>query len=171
MILGRKRILELIERGVIRIEPFDPSQVGPASIDLTLGNVFRILSDGDPVDVRDDSFDPSRYGELIEVPDGSYISLEPGTFVLGITRERISLPPTIMGILSGRSRFARMGLMVHVSSSVVQPGSNNKQVLEIANLGCRTVRLYPGVRICQIVLLQVDGAEPLSDRYQGQKTP
>ncbi len=171
MILGRKRILELIERGVIRIEPFDPSQVGPASVDLTLGNLFRILRDGPPLAIKDDSFDPSKYGELIEVPDGSYLSLEPGAFVLGITRERISLPPTIMGILSGRSRFARVGLMVHVSSSIVQPGSNNRQVLEIANLGNRTIRLYPGVRICQIVLLQVDGGEPFSDRYQGQETP
>jgi len=163
--------LDLIRAGVIKIEPFDESQVGPASVDLTLGNAFRVFSDGPPLDIKDDSFDPALYGEIIHVPDGSYLALEPGAFVLGITRERITLPDNIMGRLSGRSRFARVGLMVHVSSSIVQPGSDNHQVLEIANLGNRTIRLYPGVRICQIVFEEVEGGEKFSDRYQGQTAP
>ena len=170
MILGRERILEYVRRGIIDIEPFSEDQVGPASVDLTLGNVFRIFGAPHTVDVSDDSFDPSRYGELVDVGEEPIV-LEPGEFVLGITRERIRLPPNIMGILAGRSRFARIGLFVHVSSPFVHPGSNNRQVLEILNAGRFRVRLYPGVRVCQIAFLEVEGGTPLNDRYQGQELP
>ena len=39
-----------------------------------------------------------------------------------------------VGILEGRSRYARVGLTVHVTASLVQPGSDNHQILEIVNL-------------------------------------
>ena len=169
--LGREEILRLVREGKIVIDPFDPSAVGPASVDLSLGNVFRVFRGGGTVDVFDDSFDPAPYGEIVEIPDSSTIALEPGAFVLGITRERIALPENIMGFLSGRSRFARIGLMVHVSSSIVHPGSDNRQVLEIVNVGPYTIRLRPGVRICQIAFSYVEGGEPLRDRYARQRSP
>ena len=48
--------------------------------------------------------------------------LAPGETIHGITRERITLPGDIGGWLEGRSRFARLGLMIHVTSGFVQPG-------------------------------------------------
>jgi uncharacterized repeat protein (TIGR01451 family) len=44
---------------------------------------------------------------LVDINDG-YL-LEPGELVLGITRERITLPEDLCGWLNSRSRFARIG--------------------------------------------------------------
>ena len=47
-ILTRDEILKLISAGQIRIEPFLEKQVGPASIDLHLGNSFRVFKEIHP---------------------------------------------------------------------------------------------------------------------------
>ncbi len=170
MFLGRKEILRLVKEGVIEIDPFDEAAVGSVSVDLTLGNHFRVFSP-DEVEVYSEDIDVSRLGELVELEDHQYIELKPGDFVLGITKERIKLPENILGILSGRSRFARLGLMVHVSSNFIHPGSNNRQVLEIVNLGPHLIRLHPGVRICQVAFAEVRGGEPFTGRYSRQLLP
>ncbi len=166
MILGKREILSYVKRGIIRIEPFREENVGPASVDLTLGRVFRVFEGGERI-VLDENIDPSSMGELVE----GEVVLKPGSYVLGITEERIGLPDNIMGILSGRSRFARLGVFVHVSSNIVHPGSYNKQVLEIFNAGPYEVVLRPGVRICQITFAEVRGGVPRPDRYSYQTLP
>lgn len=67
------------------------------------------------------------------VPDGQYFTLNPGQCALAITHERVRLAPTLCGLLEGRSRFARLGIFVHITASFMQPGINNQQVLEIFN--------------------------------------
>ena len=47
--------------------------------------------------------------------------------------EKVTLASDICGWLEGRSRFSRLGLLVHISASFMQPGIENKQVLEISN--------------------------------------
>jgi hypothetical protein len=59
--------------------------------------------------------------------------LLPGQACLGITVETIQLAPGLCGLLEGRSRFARLGLFVHITAGFMQPGINNRQVLEIYN--------------------------------------
>jgi dCTP deaminase len=168
--IGKRELLKLIEEGVIEIDPFDPSAVGSVSVDLTLGNHFRVFSP-DELEVYSEDIDPSRLGELVEIQDHEFIELKHGDFVLGITRERIRVPENIIGILSGRSRFARLGLMVHVSSNFIHPGSNNRQVLEIVNLGPHLIRLHPGIRICQVAFAEVKGGVPFTGRYSRQLLP
>ncbi len=170
MILGKSALLHLIEEGVIGIEPFDPSNVGPMSVDLTLGNVFRVF-EGGVLDIEGEELDMTRYGKLVTINDDEFLELKPGEMVLGITKEIISLPPNIGGILSGRSRFARAGLMVHVSSNLVQPGSRNRQVLEIINMGPFTLKLRPGIKICQIMFFEVKDGDMERGRYVHQLSP
>jgi dCTP deaminase len=42
-VLIGKEIAKALKSKLIRIEPLDPSQIGPGSIDLTLGNDFRVF--------------------------------------------------------------------------------------------------------------------------------
>ncbi|MDN5358716.1 MAG: dCTP deaminase [Candidatus Diapherotrites archaeon] len=173
MILGRKAILELMRTGDIRIEPFDESALGPASYDLALGTKFRVFDRYDEfIDIRDDSFDPAVYGDVVDT-NGGPIEIMPGQLVLGITRERITLSDRVFGWISGRSRFARIGLLVHVSSNLIQPGVSNHQILEIVNLSPKPIRLWPGVRIAQAVFEEVKGVEegPVDRRYFTQDSP
>jgi dCTP deaminase len=95
-------------------------------------------------------------------------TLMPSETVLGITHERIKLPPNICGWLEGRSRFARMGLVIHMTASFIQPGINNRQILEIGNLAPFPIVLKPGVRICQIILERTEGKASYQGKFMRQ---
>jgi len=173
MILGRRAILELMRSGDISIDPFEESALGPASYDIALSSKFRIFDRYDEfLDIRDDSFDPAVFGDVVDT-GGEPIELMPGQLVLGMSVERITLSNRVMGWISGRSRFARAGLLVHVSSNLIQPGVSNHQILEIVNLAPRPIRLWPGVRIAQVVFEEVRGAEEgkVDKRYFTQDSP
>jgi len=97
--------------------------------------------------------------------------LKPGETILGITRERIRLPGDIAGWLEGRSRFARLGLMIHVTSAFVQPGVSNRQVLEMSNVSGHPLEIHAGVRLCQLVLMRTEGRAVYRGRFADQERP
>ena len=163
MILTKNKILEEIKKKRIKITPLNKKNIGPASIDLTLDDKFRGLTFNKIT--LNEGIDYKKHTKLVKV---SEIVLKPGAFVLGITKETIKLPDDIVGILTGRSRFARLGLGIHVTASLVQPGVNNKQVLEIKNLGDSELILKPGLKICQIVLERTEGKAKYRGKFQRQ---
>lgn len=168
-VLTHDEILRLIREGEISIEPFSEDQVGPASVDLHLDSkfrVFRALPHIHPV-TEDASYEDVT--ELIEVDD--HLLLLPGQAVHGITVERITLPDNICGWLEGRSRFARVGLMVHMTAGFMQPGISNKQVLEMINVGPVPLAIYPGTAVCQFIFEQCLGRAHYRGRFQNQMEP
>jgi dCTP deaminase len=166
-VLTRTAILAEIEAGRIRVDPYSPDAVGPASIDLTLGDELRVLEPGPaPIPMTEDA-DYRRYTRRVDFT--APFVLAPGATVHGISRERITLAPDLCGFLEGRSRFARLGLMIHVTSAFVQPGVSNRQVLEISNVAGHPLELHPGVRVCQIVLLRAEGRAEYKGRFADQE--
>jgi dCTP deaminase len=166
MILTHDVILQEIASGRIIIEPFRAELVGPASIDLHLGDEIRVMEGGpEVIDVIEDA----DYRTVTEVRplDHPYL-LKPGEVIHGITRERIHLPGNICGWLEGRSRFARLGLMVHVTSGFIGPGVNNHQVLEMSNVTGRPLAIHAGTRVCQIVLQRTEGDAVYHGRFAQQ---
>jgi len=147
-ILTRDKILEEIRAEKIKIEPFDEEMVGPASVDLHLGNQFLIFRKVHEIVNITDRANHELVTEKIEVKDGDKLVLMPGETILGITKEKITLPEDICGWLEGRSRFSRLGLLVHISASFMQPGINSKQCLEMSNFSPISLALYPGTAIC-----------------------
>ena len=118
-VLTRDAIRAELDAGNLVITPFDADQLGAASIDLTLDDEIRIIVPPErPIDLvaESDYRDHTRLARL----DEPYV-LEPGSTIHGITRERIQMPTNLCGFLEGRSRFARLGLMIHVTSAFVQP--------------------------------------------------
>jgi dCTP deaminase len=165
-VLTRDVILREIASGRVAIEPFARDQVGAASIDLTLGDEIRVIrADGRPIEVRDET--DFREHTRVESLAGGFV-LQPGVTIHGITRERVTLPGDLCGFLEGRSRFARLGLMVHVTSAFVQPGVSNRQVLEMSNVSSRSLRVHAGVRVCQLVLMRTEGESVYSGRFASQ---
>ncbi|HXV37517.1 MAG TPA: dCTP deaminase [Myxococcota bacterium] len=165
-VLTRDAILAELASGRLRIDPFDRDQLGAASIDLTLGDEIRVFDPGSaPIDLREDA-DYRDHTRIHSLRD-PYV-LDPGSTVHGITRERIVLPTDLCGFLEGRSRFARLGLMIHVTSAFVQPGVANRQVLEMSNVADRPLRIHPGVRLCQLVLMRTEGEARYAGRYSQQ---
>ena len=170
-ILIGAEIQKALVSGAIKVEPLDESQIGPGAIDLTLGNDFRVFNASSEVyHVKNDS----RFEDItsaVHKENGSYIVINPGEMILGITREKITLADNISGRLEGRSRFARFGLAVHVTAGFMHPGISNHQVLEIVNLGHAPLALYPGTRICQFVFERCDGHAKYQGRFAGQEKP
>ena len=166
MILTHDVILREIAAGRIEIDPFTPDQVGPASIDLHLGNEIRVMEGGPPVI---ELVEDADYRTVTEVRPlaGRYV-LAPGQTIHGITRERIRLPPDVGGWLEGRSRFARLGLMIHVTAGFVAPGVDNRQVLEMSNVAGRPLAIHAGIRLCQIVLQRAEGEATYRGRFADQ---
>ena len=170
-ILIGEEIKKAIKKKLIGVEPLDESQIGPGSIDLTLGNDFRIFKKQQKIyHVRDESHfeDVTKF---VHVEDGGFIRINPGEMILGITKEKITLTKSISGRLEGRSRFARFGLAVHVTAGFMQPGISNQQVLEIVNLGHTPLALYPGTRVCQFIFEECKGKAQYMGRFKEQNKP
>ncbi|CAG8790871.1 6188_t:CDS:2, partial [Racocetra persica] len=86
-----------------------------------------------------------------------------------ITREMVSLPPDICALVAeGRSRFARLGLSVHITASFIHPGVKNQTVLEIFNASSLTLALHPGTKVCQMIFMTMEGQAEYSGIFQGQ---
>ncbi len=167
MILAKNEILKLVKQKKVVITPFSEKSVGPASIDLSLGNEFRLYKKRQRIDVKEGT----DYRDFTEELVADKITLKPGEFVLGVSAERIKLPQNICGELTGRSRFARLGLVIHATASLVQPGVNNKQVFEIKNFSDNELVLHAGTKICQLILEETKGKGAYSGRFAGQVKP
>ena len=169
--LGRDELLKQIEGGSLRIEPFRKEQVGPASIDLHLGDSFRVFEKTrDVFQVRENA-DYKQLTRAVKVEGNGSFLIMPNELVQGITEETLTLPPTLSGRIEGRSRFARLGLLIHLSSGFIQPGSTGKVVLEILNVSPLPLALHPGTAICQVIIEEARGATKYQGAFAGQTEP
>lgn len=154
MILGDSKIVQYIESGILIIEPFNSENIGPASIDLTLGHIIKkSLPDISPSPLVDNS---SKYEEIDLMNEIFY--LQPGEMIQGYTNEYIKIPPTLVAQVHNRSSLARFGLRVD-ASSFVNPGYEGNLQLVISNISTHPVQIVAGLRVCQLVLIEVDGVE------------
>ncbi len=167
MILTQKEILKEIAKKRIIVEPFDLTTVGPASIDLKLDKELRVFKQDKSAVEMKEGVDYKEVTDLIDISKG-YL-LKPGELVMGITKEKITLPEDICGWLQSRSRFARFGLMSHITAPFICPGVSNRQVLEIFNAGPRTLKLIPGVKICQLILQTCKGKAKYKGIFKQQR--
>lgn len=174
MVLADKQIFEYIKKKKIIIKPLVRANVRPAAIDLTLHQNFRVFRNNahTHIDVKE-KFEVT---ELVKAKsDGSFI-IHPREFVLGSTREIITLPPDLIGLLEGRSSLGRIGLIIHATASFVQPGFSGYLTFEMSNISNLPIKIYSGMRVAQIAFLQMSSAvemdySKLSNKYQDQEPP
>nr|WP_103343387.1 dCTP deaminase [Amycolatopsis sp. CA-126428] len=146
--------------GELWVEPFDAALVRPAALSLRLGREALTLVTTGPVDVADRSTHP----ELVpKEPDGrGRLVVEPGEVVLAPTLEKIGLSDNLVGLVDGISDYARLGISV-VLCGQVSPGFGRHAgavlTLEIVNHLRHPVLLYPGARICNLMLFASAGSE------------
>lgn len=177
MALSDVTILELLAKGAIVINPLDPDDVQPASVDLRLGDEMLVFSGyRQPyIDVRRGL---EEFTERVPVPEDAPFVLHPGEFVLGVTKEWIELPGDLVARLEGKSSLGRLGLVIHSTAGFVDPGWRGRLTLELSNLSRLPVTLYRGMKIGQISFLRLDrpaarryGDAGLGSKYQGQGAP
>jgi dCTP deaminase len=177
MVLSDRTIREEVAAGRIGLDPFDPALVQPSSVDVRCDHRFRVFHPGryPYIDVKQAMPDLT---ELVEIEDGRPFILHPGEFVLGATLERISLPDDLVARLDGKSSLGRLGLQVHSTAGLADPGFTGQITLELSNMTRLPISLYPGMRIAQLVfeMLSTPADRPyghggLGSKYQGQSGP
>ena len=171
MVLSDQDIQRAIQNNEIKLDPFEPSQVRPAAVDLTLHENFRVFrnSSHTHIDVKEE-FDVTELVKAKE--DGSFV-IHPREFVLGSTREIVTLPNTLVGLLEGRSSLGRIGLIIHATASFITPGFSGYLTLEMSNISNLPIKLYTGMRVAQLAFLQLSSPVQLEhgNRYQNQEPP
>ena len=174
-VLSDGTIRRLVEEGRIVIKPWDPSLVQPASIDLRLGNTFRVFSNHKvpAIDLRDGP-PPGLTEEVVATPEEGFV-IHPGEFCLGRTEEWVELPDDIVARIEGKSSLGRLGLIVHATAGFVDPGFKGTLTLEITNLTRVPIILWPGKPIAQLSFMTLDrpaerpyGHPDLGSHYQSQ---
>ncbi len=164
----------LVDEGRLVVDPWDPEMVQPASIDLRLGDSFRVFSNHKvtAIDLRD--MPPNLTEEVTIGPDEAFV-IHPGEFCLGRTLERVELPDDLVARVEGKSSLGRLGLIVHATAGFVDPGWSGTLTLELNNLTRVPIKLYAGLPIAQLSVMALDraaerpyGSEGLGSHYQGQ---
>ncbi len=173
-VLSDGTIRRLVEDGRIKIEPWDPAMVQPASVDLKLGTSFRVFHNH-RLPAIDLASPPSGVTEHVQIEDDANFVIHPGEFVLGTTVEWVELPDDIVARIEGKSSLGRLGLIVHATAGFVDPGFKGTLTLEITNLTRVPIKLYAGLLIAQLSFMALDapaehpyGSEALGSHYQGQ---
>lgn len=154
MILSDKDIKQYVKSGKLSIKPeLKDEQLQSAWIDLTLGKEFRTFKSTQSALI--DPKNPEEITEVIAIDNNKPFVIHPGEFVLGTVNEYIRFPDDLAGAVDGRSSLGRLGVVVHVTSTFVDPGWEGKLVLEITNVGKMPVALYSGMRICKLVFMKL----------------
>ena len=166
------------KRIIIDPKPDLSVQLGSCSIDLRLGKKFRVFNHSKIALI--DPQNPCATEDLmteITVKNADPFILQPGDFILATTMETITIPDNLLARLEGRSSLGRLGIVVHSTASVFDPGWHGVAVLELGNLGRIPVALYPGMRICSFTFEELSSPADVpytkrkSSKYKHQNSP
>ena len=180
MILSDRDIRVRLRRGDLKITGMadEERQVQPASVDLRLSAQFLTYK---PAQVA--CLDPREPATLlagterVSVSDGGAFILHPGEFALGSTIESVAIPNDLVARVDGRSSVGRLAIVVHATAGFIDPGFAGEITLELCNIGRIPVRLYPGMRIAQIVFqtltspVERPSGEARGSHYHNQEGP
>src|ERR1700759_2509916 len=147
MILSDKRIMEEMERGTIKIIPYDRECLGSNSYDVHLGKWLAAY--------REHILDAKKHNEIeyFEIPDEGFV-LYPHIFYLGVTLEYTETHAHVP-FLEGKSSTGRLGIDIHATAGKGDVGFCNTWTLEISC--AQPVRIYAGMPIGQLIYFAVEG--------------
>lgn len=131
------------------IVPFVIDHVNPASYDVTLGNHW-ICPTRDPTETKADSF-----------------TLFPGEVILATTQEYLKLPRDVVADLKLKSSLGRLWLN-HSLSGWIDCNFQGQVTLELQNLGPYPRLLTAGMRVAQLVFLQMESEPDVAYGEQGR---
>jgi dCTP deaminase len=178
LILTDREILISLDRRLITIEPCPEEEAFTSSaVDLTLDPLIAIVQEPTPalenvVDPRAKGFNAEEVmrrlsdEETIDVKKG--FPLIPKKLALAWTREYIEMKTEtrLAARVEGKSSLARLGLVVHMTAPTIHAGFEGRIRLEMMNHGAVPIRLWPGMRICQLIFETTLGTAERG--YRGQ---
>jgi len=156
MILVDWEILDRVNCGHLKVDPFDPKMVQPNSLDIRLSNHFLWYNESDEVI---DPYDKASIRTDVTEMHSNSVVIPSGLFILAETLERIELPDNIVAAIEGKSSIARLGVELHQTGGWIDAGFRGTITLEMCNVNQRPVRIYAGMPIGQLVFYTTERAE------------
>ena len=156
----------------IDITPFDPTRVGPNSVDLRLADKLlvyempTVFEWTGSLSSRLSSREPNETVE-IDISGKSGFTLFPGTLYLGSTME-FTETHGLVPVIETRSSLARLGVSAHLSAGFGDDGWAGCWTLELTVV--HPVKLWAGDRICQVAFHTIEGErQPYKGKYRGSE--
>jgi dCTP deaminase len=160
MVLSDVELGKLLSSGELVVHPLlHESQIHGAKIDLRLDNQFILVRHMDrpfydPMWTDEEKAD---YTQTMSVPYGEPFYLHPGEFSVAPLFEHFHVPRRLMGRLEGRSSLGRIGLIVHATAGIIDPGYTGPITLELSNVGKTPIALYPQMKVAAVTFENVEG--------------
>lgn len=162
MTLSDIDIQKAVKKGDIVIQPFDESRLQPASYDILLDNKF-IITDTHFTDYIDPVRKIFPKTREVVISDNEMFTLHPGMNVLGSSIDYFGSEKYLIQ-LSGKSSLARIGLVVHNTAGVINPGHFLHVTFELSNVNSVPIILRPKMAIAQILFSEL--SSPTRKQYK-----
>ena len=160
MILSDKHILAEIEKGSIKIEPYQRACLGSNSYDVHLGKWLATYNEH--------ILDAKKHNLInyFEIPEEGFV-LYPHIFYLGVTQEYTETHAHVP-FLEGKSSTGRLGIDIHATAGKGDVGFCGHWTLEISV--AQPVRVYAGMPIGQLIYFSVEGtiATPYNSKHDAK---
>ena len=180
-VLSDRKIVEYNKKGILFETPIKPEQLQPNSVDLTLGDTWKILVPNiksaphfDGVDMID-SKSPIEYEEgsfTRSVSGDKYFVIQPKQFVLMASNEILNIPNGIIAFVQGRSSIARLAIQTE-QAGLIDAGFRGTITFEVFNQSDYPIILYKGTRVAQVYFFKAQHAmtpygSDKGSKYNGQ---
>jgi len=118
--------------------------------DMRIANEFRVFTPN----IYNSVVDPKDIDEraMVEYEVDDHILIPPNSYVLGRSVEYFEMPRDVLGIVLGKSTYARSGIIVNVTP--LEPGWEGYVTIEIGNGTPLPAKVYANEGIAQVVFLQ-----------------
>jgi len=162
------------------IEPFEPYQVkdnttgrvisyGTSSYgyDVRCANEFKLFTNISTTIVDPKNFDSKSFVDVVS----DVCIIPPNSFALARTVEYFRIPRDTLAIVSGKSTYARIGIIVNVTP--LEPEWCGHITLEFSNTTPLPAKIYANEGVAQVLFLGADEVCETSykdrhGKYQGQ---
>ena len=120
MFLSDVDIQKNIGKRLITLEPFNAKQLQPASYDICLGNKFVVNDEHSTRFIDPVKKIYAKTKEIVLRYHEEFV-LHPGVSVLGLSKEFFGTDHFLIQV-GGKSSLARIGLMIHNTAGIINPG-------------------------------------------------
>jgi dCTP deaminase len=151
------------------IDPFVDHQIRDGVIsyglssygyDIRVADDFKVFTNVYTAIVDPKDFDPLSFVDLKE----KVCTIPPNSFALARSVEYFRMPQNVMGIVIGKSTYARVGIIVNITP--LEAGWEGILTIEISNTTPLPARIYANEGIAQILFFE---AEPCRVSYADRK--
>lgn len=119
--------------------------------DMRVASEFKIFTNLHAGIVDPKNFDSLQFHEVIT---NDYVIIPPNAFALARSVEYFRIPKNVIGIVLGKSTYARCGLICNITA--MEPGWEGTLTIELSNTAPLPLKVYANEGIAQAIFFEAD---------------